>query len=180
MAKQKWTKGTSGCLTRSATIRIEKFINNVRPPTGNKIMKEVFIKRIEKGEMFDDPARMQKVFRAWGKELEVSDGYHTFDELYEHRVTLYIALTQLLKRRENAIGFIPKGESFVWRSKLHSDGTGYEGWFILGIGKEKGKQITYHLPLSKWDDTEFAETLEKAPEWDEHSATDVLERLKTL
>ncbi len=32
----------------------------------------------------------------------------------------------------------------------------------MGIGKEKGEQITYHLPLSKWDETNFAETLESA------------------
>jgi hypothetical protein len=50
----------------------------------------------------------------------------------------------------------------------------------MGIGKEKGKQISYHLPLSRWDETYFAETLDKAPEWDGHTSADVLERLKTL
>ena len=37
------------------------------------------------------------------------------------------------------------------------------------------KQITYHLPLSKWEETGFAETLEKAPEFDGHTPDDVLE-----
>jgi hypothetical protein len=68
----------------------------------------------------------------------------------------------------------------VWRSKLHSDGSSFDGWFILGIGKEKGKQITYHLPTVRWDEVSFAETLEKAPEWDGHTPDDVLERLKAL
>jgi len=111
---------------------------------------------------------------------KISDGYHTFDELYDHRITLFIALAQLLKRQENAIGFVPKNESFVWRSHKHSDMSSWDGWFILGIGRETGDQITYHLPLSRWNETSFAETLDCAPEWDGHTPTDVLERLKNL
>ena len=104
---------------------------------------------------------------------DVSDGYHTIAELYDHRNTLYIALCRAQSYIENEFGCA----RFVWRSKLHSDGSSMEGWFILGIGKEKGKQVTYHLPNSRWDDTSFAETLEKAPEWDGHTSQDVLKRL---
>ncbi|MFA5130720.1 MAG: hypothetical protein WC477_07480 [Patescibacteria group bacterium] len=113
---------------------------------------------------------------------QVSDGYHTIAELYDHRIALFIALCLLLKRQENMIGHIPEGESFVWRSKYHSDGELAFGgeWFVLGIGKVKGFQITYHLPISRWDETAFAETLDRAPEWDGHTAADVLERLKQL
>jgi len=100
---------------------------------------------------------------------EVSDGYHTFNELYEHRITLYIALCKKYSE-----------DYYVWRSTSHSDMSHFDGWFILGIRKEKGKQITYHLPLSKWDDTDFAETLKFAPEFDGHTNKDVLERLKNL
>lgn len=108
--------------------------------------------------------------------LEVSDGYHTFDELYDHRIELYIALCRTLER-------VKYGESvrrLVWRSKVHSDGSVMEGWFILGIGIEEGKQITYHLPLARWNDTDFAFDLERAPEWDGHTSADVLERIKTI
>lgn len=99
----------------------------------------------------------------------ISDGYHTFDELYEHRVTLYIALCSRLD-----------SSYYVWRSEKHSDGSSYEGYFILGIDDEKGKQITYHIPMKYWEQTYFAETLEKAPEFDGHSSKDVLERLQKL
>ena len=87
------------------------------------------------------------------------DGHHTFAELYDHRFTLYIALCRLL--------VVKNGNIFakVWRSKIQSDGTMPEGWFIMGISKEPGEQITYHLPLSRWDETDFAETLDRAPEW---------------
>lgn len=103
------------------------------------------------------------------------DGYHTFDELYEHRITLFIVLCKKYNMPQN-----PPFDRRCWRSKLHSDGTSFDGWFILGINKEKGKQITYHLPISKWEETNFAKTLEKAPEFDGHTPQDVLNRLKSL
>lgn len=99
---------------------------------------------------------------------KISDGYHTFGELYDHRITLFI----LVARREKKIQ--------VWRSKKHSDGSEWAGWFLLGIGKEKGYQITYHLPIEKWDECGFAETLDAAPEFDGHTSNDVLNRLKLL
>jgi hypothetical protein len=106
-------------------------------------------------------------------EVSISDGYHTFDELYEHRITLYIALCRWLF---NALA----KRSDVWRSQVHSDGSNYDGWFLLGINKEKGKQITYHIPNERWEETEFAETLDKAPEFDGHTSADVLTRIKSL
>lgn len=114
------------------------------------------------------------------KNITMSDGFHTFDELYEHRITLYIALAKQLGQIEDEADEHGMPEHLVWRSKLHSDGSSFDGWFILGIDKNKGEQITYHLPLSKWEETNFAETLELAPEWDGHSSADVLERLKKL
>ena len=103
-------------------------------------------------------------------EVEISDGYHTFTQLYDHRITLYIALCKK----------IYLSAPIVWRSKLHSDGSSWDGWFILGIYTEKGKQITYHLPIERWNETNFAMTLDKAPEYDGHTSEDVLERLKDL
>jgi len=112
---------------------------------------------------------------------DVSDGYHTFKELYEHRITLFILLCKTFSDIVYYDCSIPERmKPAVWRSKLHSDETSWEGWFIMGINKEDGEQITYHLPESKWDDTYFAKTLDKAPEFDGHTPEDVLERLKNL
>ena len=104
---------------------------------------------------------------------EVSDGYHTFGELYDHRIELFIQLCKIMS-------FVSPYS--VWRSKRHSDGELAFGgtWFVLGIHKAEGKQVTYHLPIERWDDAPFAEILEKAPEFDGHTPADVLERLKTL
>ena len=106
--------------------------------------------------------------------VEISDGYHTFTELYDHRIELWITVCRLNYND-------PQYQTTqVWRSKLHSDGTSFDGWFILGITQPSGKQLSYHLPLSKWEETEFANTLDKAPEFDGHTSADVLERLKLL
>lgn len=104
--------------------------------------------------------------------------HETFDELYEHRIVLWIALC-----RVNTAWFYAENQApCAWRSKRHSDGELAFGgmWFVLGIGKEKGGQITYHLPIARWDETDFAETLEKAPKWDGHTSDDVLERISNL
>lgn len=53
-------------------------------------------------------------------------------------------------------------------------------WFVLGIGKNEGEQITYHLPIRLWDFTKFAETLVFAPKFDGHTSADVLNRLQNL
>lgn len=121
-------------------------------------------------------------------DMSVSDGYHTMDELYEHRIALWIAHCKLYSKLERALGEkdlaegrvpIPKQ---VWRSKNHSDGEPAfgGGWFVLGLGRVKGGQLTYHLPIEKWEETGFAVTLPKAPEFDGHTSADVLERLRKL
>jgi hypothetical protein len=103
---------------------------------------------------------------------QVSDGYHTFDELYEHRIALFIALAKEVNRGTT-------NPNIVWRSRWHSDGElAYGGgWFVLGVGQAAGHQITYHLPDSKWEQCSFAATLARAPEWDGHTSADVLDRL---
>lgn len=128
---------------------------------------------------------MKPVIEIKSDEVEVSDGYHTFTELYDHRVTLFIALCRLITmdliEYENENGELSiDRKKLPWRSKKHSDGSEFEGWFIMGIGKEPGKQISYHLPVDSWDETDFAETLEQAPEFDGHTPQDVIQRLKNL
>lgn len=115
------------------------------------------------------------------EDMEVSDGYHTMDELYDHRVELFIQLCRILRRDQVENGVRENDE--IWRSRQQADGSSYEGWFLLGIGKAKGHQLSYHIPLSRWDEVSFVsarETLSKAPEFDGHEPKDVLLRLKNL
>lgn len=108
---------------------------------------------------------------------DISDGYHTFDELYEHRIELFIALCRILAYHPRK-NLTEKAQ--VWKSKTHHDGSSWEGWFIMGIGYDRGNQISYHLPISKWEDCWFANTLSEAPEWDGHTSDEVLKRLKEI
>jgi hypothetical protein len=101
---------------------------------------------------------------------ETSDGYHTFNELYEHRITLWVALCRVIEQQR---------ERTVWKTQLHSDGTGFDGWFVLGMYHLPGQQITYHLPMSRWDECRF-QTLDRAPEFDGHTGADVLARLERM
>ena len=111
---------------------------------------------------------------------KISDGFHTFDDLYEHRVALFIALCKVYAETD----FSEWGRECpdVWRSRNHHSGGSpmYDGWFVMGIGKKKGQQISYHIPVSEWENTNFAQTLKNAPEWDGHTPEDVIERIKNL
>jgi hypothetical protein len=89
---------------------------------------------------------------------DMSDGYHTFDELYEQRAVLFSALCRLFS-------------DGAWKSKLHSDGTMFDGHFIVGIETPDG-QYTYHYGLDKWDWFPVR-ILDNAPEWDGHTDKDV-------
>ena len=109
---------------------------------------------------------------------DISDGYHTFGELYEHRIELYIALCKSLFSNWQKRTHIETNNP-IWCSKLHSDGTMFDGMFVLGINTEKDIQITYHLDLEYWDRVvDFAWEYDKAPEYDGHTSQDVLERLR--
>lgn len=103
---------------------------------------------------------------------DIRDGYHSFGELYAHRILLFIALCKTI----SDVG----EKDRVWKSQWHANGTRQPGWFILGIDKEPGKQISYHLPMNYWDATGFVKALDSAPEWDGHTSEDVLKRIKTL
>lgn len=97
---------------------------------------------------------------------EISDGYHTFNELYEHRTMLFLlAASQFTD---------------TWISKKHDDGTMFPGYFIAGINLPYGKTITYHLENKYWDAAIncYMVELPQAPKWDGHTSQDVLERIK--
>ena len=96
----------------------------------------------------------------------ISDWYHTFWELYKHRIHLFIALCKSLNRNYSII-----------KSKKHFDWSEYEWWFIIQLEHKYVWQISYHLPNEYWDECKFIETVDKANEWDWHTSDDVLERL---
>lgn len=97
---------------------------------------------------------------------DVSDGYHTFNELYAHRVRLFSTLM-------NAYPHLS------WWSHVHSDGEHYDGWILAGIDTPAGS-ISYHLPETEIKFLPAGTELEIGKEWDGHEAADVLDRLPSL
>lgn len=106
---------------------------------------------------------------------EVSDGYHTFDDLYAHRTALLRA-------------FVVTNVQMCWKSRNHEVGGApmFDGYFIVGVNLARKKKthgggilktpITYHVENKYWDLFECRE-YENAPKFDGHTPEDVVERL---
>jgi len=97
---------------------------------------------------------------------QTSDGYHTFDELYEHRSILFIALMEAY-------------HLISWYAPKHYDGSMFDGFVIVGMDLPTG-QITYHLHIDPWrellDKLPIAE-LDRAPKYDGHTSEDTIDRI---
>ena len=116
----------------------------------------------EKGQIY--PCKPD-IFEAIYEEVEeISDGYHTFNELYYHRMILFSVICNMNRGK-------------AWKSWKHHDGSIYDDYFIVGINTPKG-QYSYHYHKDHWDMFKV-EALENAPEWDGHEPKDI-NRLMSL
>lgn len=108
----------------------------------------------------------------------LSDGYHTFDELYEFR-KMYNAV--LFNEWGNP-GFDILGVKYnVHKSWKHYDGelAFGGGWFIVSAMLPTGL-ISNHYKAEDWDLFKVPEVDKALFEFDGHTGADVLERLKVL
>lgn len=93
---------------------------------------------------------------------DISDGYHTFDELYQHRCLLYLC--------------------FLYSGDLHGDvlwvADHYPGWDLVATSVGPS-QISYHLPKKY---RHFLERFKKVETldhvFDGHDSADVAVRLE--
>ena len=92
---------------------------------------------------------------------DMSDGYHTFDELYEHRCLLFINL---------CVNHHPY-ETY-WKADH------YEGWDCLYLELGVG-QISYHVP-NKYRYMYESLNRDDEHEYDGHTSKDVIQRLIEL
>lgn len=102
----------------------------------------------------------------------ISDGYHTFNELYEFRLLYNAAFFNLIYRGDY---------TEVYKSKLHSDGEhpfGDPNWFIVVAKLPAVGQISNHYEMKDWDLFKIPEKYQ-AEEWDGHTSQDVAKRLRT-
>ncbi len=105
---------------------------------------------------------------------QISDGYHTFDELYEFRMLYNAAFFNNMAYLSDELG----AGSRPVKSKKHSDGEACfgGGWFIVLVDLPTG-QISNHYEMKDWHLFQIDE-VEKAPKWDGHTPKDVAKRLR--
>ena len=95
---------------------------------------------------------------------DISDGYHTFGDLYKHRTYLLaIAMIHL---------------PYAWKARKHEDGTMFDGMFVVGFPTPNG-MVTYHCDNEYWNDFKVPE-IPHAPHFDGYSDADVLDREKAF
>lgn len=104
---------------------------------------------------------------------EVSDGYHTFNELYYYRMLYNAAFLNTLAWYQDNINTFN-----IYKSKRHH--TGEEcfggGWFIVMVDLPTG-QVSNHYEMKYWDLFKIPEK-EIADEWDGHTPQIAAERLR--
>ena len=102
----------------------------------------------------------------------ISDGYHTFDELYEFRMAYNAALFNEWAKQKLYC---------VHKSKRNHDGEECfgGGWFIV-VALLPGGQISNHYELKYWDLFRFLTSERVLYPFDGHSGQDVIARLKAL
>ena len=91
---------------------------------------------------------------------DLSDGFHTFRQLYYQRMMLFAVIVK--QNRDRA-----------WKSLRHEDGELCfgGGWFIVGIDTPEGS-YTYHYE-NKYFDLFDCEILDYGKHWDGHTEKDV-------
>ena len=95
------------------------------------------------------------------KEIDdVSDGFHTFRQLYYQRMMLFATIVKQNKDK-------------AWKSLRHEDGELCfgGGWFIVGIDTPEGS-YTYHYEDNFYSLFDCIE-LERGKHWDGHTEKDV-------
>lgn len=119
------------------------------------------------------------------KEL-ISDGYHSFKELYEFRKVYNAALfNEWSTQGSTEIGrdgeYSSTRKYDVHKSWKHNDGELCfgGGWFVVVAILPSG-QITNHYKAEDWDLFKIPETEKAKYPFDGHTSQDVLQRLKDL
>ena len=112
--------------------------------------------------------RIKNLFR---KEGDITDGYHTFDELYDYRMLYNAAFF-------NFLASLPGNPYNVHMSFRHSDGKFcFDGhWFIVMANLPTG-QVSNHYNVSDLGYFCCVPLRKKADVWDGHTPEDAKERI---
>lgn len=121
-----------------------------------------FENRMEEEEYFLNVTIKSYKDKGLVRTKNISDGYHTFGQLYHDRAVLFAIICNTYK--DNA-----------WKSKKHHDGTMFgadDEMFIVGVETPQG-QYTYHYHIEPYWDMYNVKEVEFAPEYDGHTHEDI-------
>ena len=113
------------------------------------------------------PSKRPPLTAEWLKEIknqidsgELSDGYHTFNQLYHQRAMLFATI-------------VNQNSDKAWKTHKHEDGEPCfgGGWFLVTIDTPQGA-YGYHYEDKYWDLFKCKE-LEIAKHWDGYTEEDV-------
>lgn len=90
---------------------------------------------------------------------DISDGYHTFGDLYFHRMILSSIVFNAHKDK-------------AWKSWKHEDGTMFEDDFIVGVTIEGVGDYSYHYNEEYWELFDVP-VVANAPRYDGHKPEDI-------
>lgn len=145
------------------------FLQAGRVPTEEQKSQEGYHVRYKDGYESWSPARpFEETYRE-GDMGEMSDGYHTFNELYRYRLLYNAAFFNELANSRKVK---------VCKSRRHNDGEECfnGGWFIVMAELPTG-QISNHYEDKDWNLFNVPE-LETAWKWDGHTPNEVASRIE--
>lgn len=108
---------------------------------------------------------------------QISDGYHTFEELYHYRMLYHASFVNLLEERSVMDDTSNHDVHKSWR---HSDGElcfGKDNYFVVVVELPTG-QITNHYKGEHWDLFRIPEK-EFANEYDGHTPAEAADRIES-
>lgn len=112
--------------------------------------------------------RIQNLIKYLNKKEDISDGYHTFAELYDYRRAYNAMLVN---------EYAKQGLYNVHKSWKHNDGQKCfgGGWFVVQMDLPTG-QISNHYEAKHWNEFQCEER-EVSDAWDGHTPQEALERM---
>ena len=161
-----WMKSTKamqingvGCLVQVTTLE------NGHPAEALSFVPDCIIE-----EIGGDKANGRKLVAA--DSGNISDGYHTFDELYKFRLAYNAALFN---------AWHAAGKYETNKSKKHDDGSIiFDGDYFIVSALLPSGLISNHYHIDNWSLFNIKETEESIHVYDGHSPLDVIDRLNEL
>lgn len=122
-------------------------------------------------------------FIIWSKERyrvvdnNISDDYHTFEELYNYRMLYHAAWLNVMY--ENNLNFGGKHKDDIYKSTRHETGElCFGGDYFIVVAILPNGQITNHYKLKYWSLFKIPIRETKMIPYDGHTPKDVITRLR--